>query len=64
MKTLSLEQMENTDAGKMSCGVALGLWGIAFVFMCATTGPLAVGAVIALGASSYDYFEACAPGAA
>lgn len=60
MKTLSLEQMENTDAGKMPCGAALGLWGFAFVGLCAATGGVALFAVVAFGAASYDYWDACA----
>ena len=38
MKTLSLEQMEKTEGGKMSCGAALGFYAAAFIGAALATG--------------------------
>lgn len=62
MKELNLEQMESTEGGlKMPCSVALALYGVAFVGLCAATGGAAICAVIGFGASVYDVFAACVP---
>jgi hypothetical protein len=59
MKTLSLEQMEETQAG-MPCWMALSLYGAAFVGLCAATGGIAVVAgVLSFGGSIYGAIESC-----
>ena len=60
MKELSLKQMETIEGGlKMPCGVALALYGFAFVGLCAATGGAAICAVVGFGASLYDVFASC-----
>ena len=52
--------MQSTEGGlKMPCSVALALYGVAFVGLCAATGGAAICAVIGFGASVYDVFAAC-----
>jgi hypothetical protein len=59
MKKLSLEQMENLQAG-MPCWMALGLYGAAFIGLCAATGGIAVASAIAtFGGSIYATLESC-----
>ncbi len=45
MKKLEMNQMEKLQGGKMACGVAVALYGAAFVGAALATG----GAAIALG---------------
>jgi len=60
MKELSLTQMESIEGGfKMPCGVALALYGFAFVGICAATGGAAICAVVGFGAAVYDVLAAC-----
>ncbi len=63
MKTLSLEQMESINGGlfKMPCGVALALYGVAFIGLCAASGPFAITAIMGFGATVYDVFASCLP---
>jgi hypothetical protein len=59
MKTLSVEQMSKIEAG-MPCWMALGLYGAAFIGLCAATGGIAVTAAIAtFGGSIYATLESC-----
>ena len=59
MKTLNFEQMEKVQAG-MPCWLALGLYGAAFIGLCAATGGIAVASAIAtFGGSIYATLESC-----
>ena len=60
MKKLSLEQMENVQAGKMACWAALALYGAAFIGLCGATGGLfiAVG-FVSVGGAVYDAIQSC-----
>ena len=59
MKKLTFEQMENVQAG-MPCWMAVGLYGAAFIGLCAATGGIAVAAGIAtFGGSIYATLESC-----
>jgi hypothetical protein len=59
MKKLSVEQMENVQAG-MPCWLALSLYGAAFVGLCAATGGIAITAGIAtFGGSIYETLISC-----
>jgi hypothetical protein len=60
MKELNFRQMESVEGGsKMACGAALTVYAFSFVALCATTGLLAICAVVGYGASLYDVFAAC-----
>ncbi len=50
--------MEETKGG-MPCGVALALYGISFVSLCATTGPLVIAALATTGGSIWSVVESC-----
>jgi hypothetical protein len=59
MKTLTIEQMENVNAG-MPCWMALALYGAAFIGLCAATGGIAVASAIAtFGGAIYETLESC-----
>jgi len=58
MKELTKTQMEEVQAG-MPCGVALALYGAAFISLCATTGPLVILALASAGGALATVIEAC-----
>jgi hypothetical protein len=59
MKKMELEQMEGVNGG-MSCGLALGFYGVALIGAAAATGGLAIAAgLITLGGSIWTAFESC-----
>ena len=62
MKTLTIEQMENTKAG-MPCWLAKSLLiaaGVSFAFFTAGWGTLALG-LIGLGGAEWGLLESCYP---
>jgi hypothetical protein len=60
MKTLSLEQMQKTEGGKMSCGAALGFYAAAFIGAALATGgaSIAIG-LIGMGGSIWGVIDNC-----
>jgi hypothetical protein len=60
MKTLSLEQMEDIEGGKMSCGAALGFYAAAFIGAALATGgaTLVVG-LIGMGGTIWGVIDNC-----
>ena len=63
-KKLSLEQMENIEGGGLTpeakCGIALGLYVVAFIALAAATGGLAIILALAgFGGAIWGTIEAC-----
>lgn len=52
--------MESVEGGsKMPCGLALAIYGVTFVGLCASTGGAALCGVVGLASSLYEVFAAC-----
>jgi len=59
MKKLSLDQMENIQGG-LPCGVALALYGAAFIGAAAATGGAAIAlGLFSLGGTIWEVIESC-----
>jgi hypothetical protein len=59
MKSLSVLQMENVQAGQMPCAVAMGLTAISFVALCGATGGWAILGAVSFGGAIWGQFDAC-----
>ena len=60
MKKLSMEDMANTEGGKMPCGAALGFYAAAFIGAALATGgaSIAIG-LIGMGGTIWGVIDSC-----